>query len=151
MVMTERPAKRLRRRVTADLPDFFTFPQPHSDVAPPQPFRESVRSFLIRHAHVTCPSSSLFPSLVTSQISLRVGHPGDPTAVLPLDVVEEDVTRSRRSVYCDQCRVVGESTHPLSVSLIDVDIRTFRWMLCFTLSRFFVFVRRICIFILSFG
>ncbi|KAL6268900.1 hypothetical protein ACE6H2_025811 [Prunus campanulata] len=113
MVMTERPSKRLRRRVTADLPDFFTFPQPHSDLLPPQPFRESVRSFLIRHAHVTCPSSSLFPSLVTSQISLRVGHPGDPTAVLPLDVVEEDVTRSRRSVYCDQCRVVGWSGHPV--------------------------------------
>ncbi|KAM1298991.1 hypothetical protein EV1_025340 [Malus domestica] len=25
------------------------------------------------------------------------------------------VTRSRRSAYCDQCRVVGESTHPLSL------------------------------------
>jgi hypothetical protein len=29
--------------------------------------------------------------------------------VVSLDVVEEDVARSR-SVYCDQCRVVGELT-----------------------------------------
>lgn len=113
MVINDRPSKRARRRVTADLPDFFTFPFPQNHEVEPLPFRDSVRRFLIRHAHVTCPSSSLFPSLVTSQISLRLGHPGDPTAVLPLDVVEEDVTRSRRSVYCDQCRVVGWSGHPV--------------------------------------
>jgi hypothetical protein len=29
------------------------------------------------------------------------------SAVVSLDVVEEDVARSR-TVYCDQCRVVGE-------------------------------------------
>jgi hypothetical protein len=31
------------------------------------------------------------------------------SAVVSLDVVEEDVARSR-TVYCDQCRVVGELT-----------------------------------------
>ncbi|KAL6228445.1 hypothetical protein ACLB2K_002395 [Fragaria x ananassa] len=110
MVVNERPTKRARRRVSADLPDLFTFPPP----PPPSPdspeaFRDNVRGFLGRHARVTLPSSSLFPSLLTWQIALRV----DPSVVLPLDIVEEDVTRSRRSVYCDQCRVVGWSGHPV--------------------------------------
>lgn len=111
MVVNERPTKRARRRVTADLPDLFTFPPQSPDDGP---FRDKVRDFLGRHARVTLPSSSLFPSLLTWQIALRVGSPVDAAVVvLPLDVVEEDVTRSRRSVYCDQCRVVGESNHRL--------------------------------------
>ncbi|XP_009366883.2 LOW QUALITY PROTEIN: PHD finger protein At1g33420 [Pyrus x bretschneideri] len=50
-------------------------------------------------------------------------HLGDRTVVLPLDVVEEDVTRSRRSVYCDQCRVVGWSGHPVCKKLYHFIIR----------------------------
>ncbi|PRQ22369.1 putative chromatin regulator PHD family [Rosa chinensis] len=106
MVVNERAAKRARRKVAADLPDLFTFPPPPES---PEAFRDNVRGFLGRHARVTLPSSSLFPSLLTWQIALRV----DPAVVLPLDIVEEDVTRSRRSVYCDQCRVVGWSGHPV--------------------------------------
>lgn len=117
MVVNERPTKRARRRVTADLPDLFTFPPPPQS-PDDGPFRDNVRDFLGRHARVTLPSSSLFPSLLTWQIALRVGPPVDPAVVvLPLDIVEEDVTRSRRSVYCDQCRVVGESNHRLPKSL----------------------------------
>ncbi|KAK9941519.1 hypothetical protein M0R45_007224 [Rubus argutus] len=113
MVVNERPTKRARRRVTADLPDLFTFPPPPQS-PDDGPFRDNVRDFLGRHARVTLPSSSLFPSLLTWQIALRVGPPVDAAVVvLPLDVVEEDVTRSRRSVYCDQCRVVGWSGHPV--------------------------------------
>ena len=37
--------------------------------------------------------------------------PDISSVVLALDIVEEDVTRSSRSVYCNQCRVVGESAH----------------------------------------
>ncbi|XP_050388236.1 PHD finger protein At1g33420 [Argentina anserina] len=106
MVVNETPSKRPRRRVTADLPDLFTFPPDSPD---PDGFRDNVRAFLSRYARVTLPSSSLFPSLLTWQIALRV----DPAVVIPLDIVEEDVTRSRRSVYCDQCRVVGWSGHPV--------------------------------------
>ncbi|KAM1005427.1 hypothetical protein ACFX13_002404 [Malus domestica] len=107
MVINDRPPKHARTRVTVDLPDFFAFPPLQNDGVDPLPFRDSVRRFLICHTHVTCTSSSLFLTLVMSQILLQVGHLGDRTAVLPLDVVEEDVTRSRRSVYYDQCLVVG--------------------------------------------
>lgn len=37
--------------------------------------------------------------------------PGISPVVLALDIVEEDVTKSPRSVYCNQCRVAGESAH----------------------------------------
>ncbi|KAM5550172.1 PHD finger protein [Rosa sericea] len=107
MVVNERATKRARRKAAADLPDLFTFPPTPPES--PEAFRDNVRGFLGRHARVTLPSSSLFPSLLTWQIALRV----DPAVVLPLDIVEEDVTRSRRSVYCDQCRVVGWSGHPV--------------------------------------
>ncbi|XP_019083215.1 PREDICTED: PHD finger protein At1g33420-like [Camelina sativa] len=55
---------------------------------------------------------------MTWQIMLRPGDSPDGASdlssrVISLDVVEEDVTRSSRSVYCDHCRVVGWSSHPL--------------------------------------
>lgn len=50
-----------------------------------------------------------FPHLLTWQIAFRIGESdGEEEPIVALDVVEEDVTRSR-SLYCDQCRVVGES------------------------------------------
>ncbi|CAA0839284.1 PHD finger protein [Striga hermonthica] len=119
MVVNGRPTKRLvKRRVTADLSDFLTFPtagdQDSSSVAV-NPFRTAVRAFLTKHALLP-PPSSLFPHLLTWQILFRVGDlaggDGGP-AVVCLDVVEEDVARSR-SVYCDQCRVVGWSSNPVS-------------------------------------
>ncbi|KAL8047400.1 hypothetical protein ABFS82_08G243800 [Erythranthe guttata] len=117
MVVNGRPTKRLvKRRVTADLSDFLTFPTA-GDLASPaasKPFRTTVRAFLTKHALLP-PPSSLFPHLLTWQILFRVGDlagdDGGP-AVVCLDVVEEDVARSR-SVYCDQCRVVGWSSNPV--------------------------------------
>ncbi|KAJ6364898.1 hypothetical protein OIU76_029804 [Salix suchowensis] len=116
MVVNGRPIKRMKRRVTADLYNFLTFPASSSSSPPPPdgPFRANVRSFLTEHALLS-PPSSLFPHLLTWQISFRVGdlvECGGGEAgpeVVSLDVVEEDVARSR-SVYCDQCRVVGELT-----------------------------------------
>ncbi|KFK45086.1 hypothetical protein AALP_AA1G341900 [Arabis alpina] len=116
-----RAAKRARRssRVSADLYDFSTFPTEEvtgGDSTLP-PFRDGVRYFLASHARVTFPSSTLFSSLMTWQILLRPGYSMDgsdlSSRIVSLDVVEEDVTRSSRSVYCDHCRVVGWSSHPV--------------------------------------
>ncbi|KAL6552258.1 hypothetical protein OROGR_008412 [Orobanche gracilis] len=119
MVVNGRPTKRLvKRRVTAELRDFLTFPTPSdlpSAAAAARPFRTAVRAFLTKHALLP-PPSSLFPHLLTWQILFRVGDltgdDGGP-ATACLDIVEEDVARSR-SVYCDQCRVVGWSSNPVS-------------------------------------
>ncbi|XP_043720476.1 PHD finger protein At1g33420-like [Telopea speciosissima] len=121
MVVDGRPLKRIKRRVTADLYDFLNFPayskdEPSSGVNHPDgPFRLNVRSFLSKHAQLP-PPSSLFPHLLTWQILFRIGElvegPDSSPTVVALDVVEEDVTRSR-SVYCDQCRVGGWSGHPV--------------------------------------
>ncbi|XP_042025133.1 PHD finger protein At1g33420-like isoform X1 [Salvia splendens] len=118
MVVNGRPTKRLvKRRVTADLSDFLTFPSAGDLESPAaaRPFRTTVRAFLTQHA-ILPPPSSLFPHLLTWQILFRVGDlavdDGGP-AIVCLDVVEEDVARSR-SVYCDQCRVVGWSSNPVS-------------------------------------
>ncbi|KAG4966697.1 hypothetical protein GLYMA_12G003300v4 [Glycine max] len=115
MVVNERPSKRMKRRVTADLRDFLTFPEP-GVTASGQPFRNCVQRFLSDHARITFPPS-LFPSLMTWQILFRVGDivsgPDLSPAMVTLDIVEEDVTRCRTSVYCDQCRVVGWSGHPV--------------------------------------
>ncbi|XP_050382595.1 PHD finger protein At1g33420-like [Argentina anserina] len=123
MVVNERPLKRMKRRITADLNDFFTSPSSSSTSSPEPtgPFRTAVREFLSNHALVP-PPSSLFPHLMTWQVHFRVGDAADqlaadgPDAFAPpvvcLDIVEEDVARSR-NVYCDQCRVVGWSGHPV--------------------------------------
>ncbi|KAM7256784.1 hypothetical protein ACFE04_012525 [Oxalis oulophora] len=109
-------------RVTADrfynAPDFYTFPSSSVCGGVGDPFRSAVLGFLSNHALVTCPPS-LFPSLLTWQIAFKVGDNG---AGVVLDVVEEDVTRSTyRSVYCDQCRVVGED-HPCECCNTDDDV-----------------------------
>ncbi|CAN4112923.1 unnamed protein product [Withania somnifera] len=114
MVVNARPMK---RRVTADLNDFLTFPD--GDIAGSGPFRTTVKAFLSKHA-LLHPPSTLFPHLVTWQILFRFGDLTDgggdgddsSTAVVCLDVIEEDVARSR-SPYCDQCRVVGWSSNPV--------------------------------------
>lgn len=120
MVVNGRPLKRMKRRVTADLHDFLNFPSLSSmegkEGAFGGPFRTRVKEFLTKHALLP-PPSSLFPHLLTWQMLFRVGDVTDGPDSLPdvvyLDVVEEDVARSR-SVYCDQCRVVGESlTEPI--------------------------------------
>ncbi|KAI3824738.1 hypothetical protein L1987_06209 [Smallanthus sonchifolius] len=112
MVVNSRPLKRMKPRVTAELNDFLSFPSSESTAT--GPFRTSVREFLLRHALLPLPSS-LLPHLLTWQILFRVGEKrsnayGD--ASVCLDLVEEDVIRSR-SVYCDQCRVVGWSGNPV--------------------------------------
>ncbi|KAI9099607.1 hypothetical protein K1719_024612 [Acacia pycnantha] len=121
MVVNERPSKRMKRRVSADLYDFLTFPAASDRclddvVVGGQPFRKTVQGFLTNHAMVTYPPS-LFSSLMTWQILFRIGgHVDGPDlspASVTLHIVEEDVTRSRSSVYCDQCRVVGWSSHPV--------------------------------------
>ncbi|CAL5212062.1 unnamed protein product [Lathyrus oleraceus] len=115
MVFNERPTKRMKTRVTADLYDFLTFPFA-GDFSDALPFRNRVHRFLADHARVAFPPS-LFPSLMTWQILFRVGEVVDgsdlSSAMVTLDIVEEDVTCSRSTVYCDQCRVVGWSGHPV--------------------------------------
>lgn len=118
MVVNGRPLKRMKRRVTADLNDFLTFPADETTVT--APFRSSVREFLLRHALLP-PPSYLLPHLMTWQILFRVSEDrsdvnGDASVIL--DVVEEDVMRSR-SVYCDQCRVVGELTQTIQFDLVN--------------------------------
>lgn len=108
MVVNGRPLKRVKRRVTAELSDFLTFPARSAGVGP---FRERVREFLSKHA-TPPPPPSLFQHLMTWQILFRVGDPTMDGAVVCLDVVEEDVASST-SVYCDQCRVVGWSGNPV--------------------------------------
>uniref|UniRef100_A0A6P3YWD0 PHD finger protein At1g33420-like n=1 Tax=Ziziphus jujuba TaxID=326968 RepID=A0A6P3YWD0_ZIZJJ len=116
MVVNMRPLKRMKRPDDAadDLYDFLTFPSPvlESDGGP---FRSNVRAFLSEHA-IPPPPSSLFPHILTWQILFRIGDAaadGDVSRpTIYLDIVEEDVARSR-SVYCDQCRVVGWSGHPV--------------------------------------
>ncbi|KAM7508145.1 hypothetical protein LguiA_018598 [Lonicera macranthoides] len=114
MVMNERPLKR-RKRVTVDYNyyDFLTFPAAGDFSSGGIPFRSAVQSFLSAHARPTLPNT-LFPRLMTWDIQFRVGNGNSPVVagegeddVVTLYVVEEDVARSSRSVYCDQCRVVG--------------------------------------------
>ncbi|XP_047310921.1 PHD finger protein At1g33420 [Impatiens glandulifera] len=114
MVVNGRSMKRMKRRVTADLSNFHTFPS--TGDASVGPFRNSVRAFLSSHATLP-PPASLFPDLLPWQILLRVGDLSSegvdsPPAIICLDVVEEDVAGSV-SVYCDQCRVVGWSGNPV--------------------------------------
>ncbi|KAF5775459.1 putative chromatin regulator PHD family [Helianthus annuus] len=110
MVVNGRGLKRMKRRVTADLNDFLTFPA--GEVTAAEPFRTGVRTFLLRHALLP-PPSSLIPHLLTWQMLFRVGEgSGGDDACVCVDVVEEDVVRAR-SVYCDQCRVVGWSGNPV--------------------------------------
>ncbi|KAJ6763299.1 PHD FINGER PLANT-LIKE PROTEIN [Salix purpurea] len=111
--------KRARRnnRVTANLYDILSFPSADDSVSPAVPFRDNIKTFLSCHARVTF-LPSLFPSLLTWQILFRIGDlvldgPGISPVVLALDIVEEDVTKSPRSVYCNQCRVAGWSGHPV--------------------------------------
>lgn len=112
MVVNAVPMKRIKRRVTVDLYDFLTFPSTSSSFGfgGTTPFRANIRSFLTKHALMP-PLSSLFPHMMIWQIVLRVDDVTDnfdpSSSVVCLDVVEEDVARSR-SIYCDQCRVVGK-------------------------------------------
>ncbi|KAI4310848.1 hypothetical protein MLD38_035796 [Melastoma candidum] len=109
MVVNGRPVKRLKSRVTANLHDFLTFPPPFSP--PRAPFRSSVRDFLSTHALSSPPPPS---PLMTWLLLFRLGHPSQDSTV-SLHVVQEDVPSSspRRSPYCDHCRVVGWSGHPV--------------------------------------
>ncbi|KAK6940383.1 Zinc finger, PHD-finger, partial [Dillenia turbinata] len=110
MVVNDRPLKRIKRRPFTDLQDFHSFPAAGDDVVP---FREGVQRFLSKHAGAPLPSS-LFPKLLIWQIMLNISSSADDLSpeTVALDVVEEDVTRSR-SIYCDHCRVVGWGEHPV--------------------------------------
>jgi len=114
MVVNGRPLKRARARVEAR--DIAGFPAA-GDGGAAGTFREAVRGFLAKHARLL-PLPSIFspaaaaapPHLLIWRVSLRVGEAGEEETGggrVELNVVEEDVLRSR-SVYCDQCRVVGE-------------------------------------------
>ncbi|KAK8454155.1 hypothetical protein SEVIR_5G406000v4 [Setaria viridis] len=118
MVVNGRPLKRARTRVEAR--DFAGFPAA-GDGGAAGTFREAVRGFLAKHARLL-PLPSIFspaaaaapPHLLIWRVSLSVGEEGEEETGgrVELNVVEEDVLRSR-SVYCDQCRVVGWSGHPV--------------------------------------
>jgi len=114
MVVNGRPLKRARAR--AEARDIAGFPAA-GDGGAAGTFREAVRGFLAKHARLL-PLPSIFspaaaaapPHLLIWRVSLRVGEAGEEETGggrVELNVVEEDVLRSR-SVYCDQCRVVGE-------------------------------------------
>ncbi|CAM8992594.1 unnamed protein product [Rhodiola kirilowii] len=109
MVVNHRPFKRLKRRVSADLHDFVTFLTADEDFVGAEPFRTAVKSFVSKYGRPSTYSTPLFTSLVTWQVAFGVG---DGEEVLMMEVVEEDVTRSA-SVYCNQCRVIGWSAHPV--------------------------------------
>ncbi|RWR90284.1 PHD finger protein [Cinnamomum micranthum f. kanehirae] len=118
MVLNGRPpVKRMKRRVTADLCDFLTFSDAGEGFSAAgshdQPFRSSLRSFLSRHAREV-PSHER--DLLTWQIAYWIGdldgRESSPETVAVLHVVEEDVMKSG-SDYCDMCRVVGWSGHPV--------------------------------------
>ncbi|KAJ4799242.1 PHD finger protein [Rhynchospora pubera] len=79
-----------------------------------RPFRESVRAFLSKYGRMmplpsilTSPSAPSSHHLLTWRTLIRTSG-----TEVELSVVDEDVVRSR-SVYCDQCRVVGWSGHPV--------------------------------------
>jgi len=131
MVVNGRPLKRARARVEAR--DIAGFPAA-GDGGAAGTFREAVRGFLAKHARLL-PLPSIFspaaaaapPHLLIWRVSLRVGEAGEEETGggrVELNVVEEDVLRSR-SVYCDQCRVVGEllsSLFPLSQNWFNAKI-----------------------------
>lgn len=135
-----RPLKRGRRSNTitagADLSDFFSFPSPSvAASASGKPFRDGVRSFLSANARLTTAfAPTVLPCLVTWQILFRFGgfdpDANDPSPiVVSLYVIEEDVTRSSRSVYCDQCRVVGELTRFLNLVRVKTTVASHVWFL----------------------
>ncbi|KAK9095779.1 hypothetical protein Sjap_021276 [Stephania japonica] len=120
MVVNGKPqSRRVMKRVSADLYDFMKFPDVETEVPDRRLrgcFRGNIRSFLTKHGRYTAPCS-LFPHLMIWQVLLRIGdfvddRDGSSPAVVTLDVIEEDVTKSR-SIYCDQCRVIGWSNHPV--------------------------------------
>ena len=143
MVVNERPMKRMKRRIFADLYDFHTFPTTTTTTTTEedeQPFRIKMRAFLEKHAHLTLShSAAVLPSLFTWQLLLRVtSHSISHTStthtnnMVSLYVVEEDVTRisssssrSRRSVYCDHCCVAGNFFQFLIFFLEWIIIRLF--------------------------
>lgn len=107
-VKDEMSLKRVKKRkLSKDLPDFFEFPSRGGSGIASQPFRDCIKAFLSHHARLTH-LPSLFPTLLAWRLDLRSPFP------VALHIVEEDVTTSRRSVYCDHCRVVGEHTPTLS-------------------------------------
>ncbi|RZC88140.1 hypothetical protein C5167_015944 [Papaver somniferum] len=128
MVVNGRPIKRMKRRVTADLKDFLTFPSASDKFSGEfdGPFRSNILSFLKNYAQIS-PPVCLFPHLLVWQITFRIGNlkedPDSTPAVVTLDVVEEDVPKSR-SVYCDNCKVVGWSGHPVCAKRYHFIIRS---------------------------
>ncbi|KAK9950373.1 hypothetical protein M0R45_005866 [Rubus argutus] len=102
MVVNERPQKRMKRRITADLNDFFTFPS--AAAVATGPFRTAVRDF--------SPTMRWVGDVDQLPTATTDGPDSFPPPIVCLDIVEEDVARSR-NVYCDQCRVVGWSGHPV--------------------------------------
>ncbi|XP_024031601.1 PHD finger protein At1g33420 isoform X2 [Morus notabilis] len=97
---TRRVKRRRLCRSELDVPDFKEFPPPQSEGQ--KPFRDSIKEFLSRHAQLALPPS-LFPSLLSWRLSLRLS-----SVAVALHVVEEDVTSSSRSLYCDHCRVLAQ-------------------------------------------
>lgn len=151
MVVNGRPLKRARARVEAR--DFAGFPAA-GDSGAAGTFREAVRGLLAKHARLL-PLPSIFspsaaaapPHLLIWRVSLRVGEAEageeDSGGRVELNVVEEDVLRSR-SVYCDQCRVVGEllsffSSLFFSLIFSDYAIRPFSDLLLFLIDFDFFF------------
>ncbi|KAK1288951.1 PHD finger protein [Acorus calamus] len=133
--------KRAKKRVQADLHDFLRYPESPEEGMLSGTFRSNVRLFVSRYGRllpaspiVSGPDAFAFAfadlgsnHLQTWRISFRIGE-DDPdesvkAATVELEVVEEDVARSR-STYCDQCRVVGENT----VDLEDFGYRIFYGM-----------------------
>ena len=110
MVVNSRPLKRARARVEAT--DFARFPAA-GDCGAAGTFREAVRGFLAKHARLLPLPSIFSPAAAAAPADLEGvpkgrGGGGGRERRQGGALVEEDVLRSR-SVYCDQCRVVGEA------------------------------------------
>ncbi|XP_074558511.1 PHD finger protein At1g33420-like [Curcuma longa] len=110
-----------RRWVTAAPFDLVTFPDDDGAVGLDGPFRENIRLLLSLHGRPLAPPSDprvLVHRLRRSAASAHLeggsddGHEGTPAPDVELYVLEEDVLRSK-SIYCDQCRVVRWSDHPV--------------------------------------
>ncbi|XP_042373680.1 PHD finger protein At1g33420-like [Zingiber officinale] len=112
MAVDGRPLKRARQRAAEDglqaLPVGGSGGGEHASAD--GPFRLSVRSFIARHARVAPPL--VVPWIRTWRIPFQLVATDASGTVVDLDVVEEDVSRSKR-VYCDYCRIIGWSENPV--------------------------------------
>ncbi|ERM99751.1 hypothetical protein AMTRI_Chr11g102060 [Amborella trichopoda] len=112
MAVNTRPFKKPKRRVIADLVPFHEFQATVAGFSGDfdGPFRSNIKAFISKFSQ----SSPFSPYIyfITWHIMFRVFDQCGDEKVITLSIVEEDVRHSKY-VYCDHCRVVGWSGHPV--------------------------------------